>query len=159
MGFRLWVSNILGGSTDDLSDNMLASPAAADPIEEEAGGLNFRTAIDAHQQWKKRLQAVIDGNHSEDLDVKVISRDDQCVLGKWIRGYGGQLFGSDERFQELHKNHVHFHLCAGTVLELAQAGKTTEAQANLKSGDYATVSRDVMLDLAQMYNRASEKQN
>ena len=159
MGFRQWVTNVLGGNTDNLRDHVLASSAAEDPLEEEAAGLNFRTAIGAHQQWKERLQSVIDGSHSEDLDVEVVSRDDRCVLGKWIHGEGGKLFGSDERFQELQKNHVHFHLCAGTVLKLAQTGRKTEAQALLKTGDYSKVSRDVMLDLAQMYNRASEKQN
>ena len=159
MGFRQWVIGVLGGEGEQRSDRIMAPPSVADSLEEEAGGLNFRSAIDAHQKWKARLQAVINGDESENLSADVISRDDQCVLGKWIHGVGGQLFGTDETFKELHKNHVMFHQCAGRVLKLAQAGAKTDAQDSLKAGEYAEVSRRVTLDLAQMYHRAASKQN
>jgi len=159
MGFRQWAINLLGGTTEHQSNEVLAPPPVADLLEEEAEGLNFRTAIESHQKWKARLQAVIDDNHSEHLSVAVVSRDDQCALGKWIHGVGGRRFGSDDLFQRLNKDHAHFHTCTGTVLALAQTGKKTEAQANLRSGDYARASQDVILALAQMYSRASGKPN
>jgi hypothetical protein len=127
-------------------------------MDKAAEGLNFREAIAAHQKWKVRLQAVIDGNHAEQLFVDVVSRDDQCVLGKWIHGVGGQRFGDDQAFQRLCKHHADFHVCAGAVLVMAQEGNKTDSQANLTSGDYARVSMDLILDLAQMYNQASGKQ-
>ncbi|MFO1349928.1 MAG: CZB domain-containing protein [Gammaproteobacteria bacterium] len=157
MGFRQWLIGLLGGSAENPSTSSLAMPLAADPMEEESAGLNFRTAIEAHQKWKARLQAVIDENSSESLSVEVISRDDQCALGKWIHGVGGQRFGHGDLFQKLRKNHAFFHVCAGRVLQLAQAGKKSDAQAILMSGDYARVSQDVVMDLAHMYKQVSEK--
>jgi hypothetical protein len=126
-------------------------------MEEEAAGLNFRTAIEAHQKWKARLQAVLENQSSENLSVEVISRDDQCVLGKWIHGVGGEKFGTDQVFQRLRQDHASFHTCAGTVLSLAKAGKQAESWANLRSGDYARVSQSVILDLAELYRRVSGK--
>lgn len=159
MSFRSWLINLLGGTTEHQSQQASTPPPVADPLEEEAAGLNFRTAIEAHQKWKTRLQAVIDNGSSENLSVEVVSRDDQCTLGKWIHGVGGQRFDSDDQFQRLRKNHANFHECAGMVLVLAQTGKKADAQAYLKSSGYLHASQEVVLDLAQMYNRVSGKQN
>jgi hypothetical protein len=89
----------------------------------------------------------------------VISQDDQCVLGKWIHGVGRQRFGTDGVFQRLRKNHADFHLSAGKVLALARAGNEAESRMSLKSGDYALLSQDVVLDLAEMYQHVSGKQS
>lgn len=159
MGFRHWLIDLLGGTTENQSKQALTPPPMADLLEEEAAGLNFRTAIEAHQKWKTRLQAVIDNDASENLSTEVVSRDDQCALGKWIHGVGGQRFSSDDQFQKLSKNHANFHACAGMVLALAQTGKKADAQAYLKSNGYLYASQEVVLDLAQMYNRLSGKQN
>ena len=53
----------------------------ADLLEEEAAGLNFRTAIEAHQKWKAHLQALIVDDLLDDLSVEDVSRDDRCTLG------------------------------------------------------------------------------
>lgn len=155
MSFRSWLINLLGGTTENQGQQASTPPPVADPLEEEAAGLNFRTAIEAHQKWKTRLQAVIDNGSSEDLSVDVVSRDDQCALGKWIYRVGEQQFGNEDQFQKLRKNHADFHTCAGMVLALAKTGKKTDAQAYLKSNGYARTSQEVVLDLAQMYSRAS----
>lgn len=159
MGFRLWLTNLLGGTTGNQNQQALIPPPVTDPAEEEAAGLNFRTAIEAHQKWKNRLQAVIDNNSSENLSVDLVARDDQCVLGKWIHGIGGQRFGDNDQFQKLRKDHADFHACAGMVLALAQTGKTADAQAYLKSSGYLYTSQEVVLDLAHMYNQASGRQS
>lgn len=146
MGFRQWLMGLLRGGD---------GPAAGDidPLQEEAAGLNFRTAIEAHQKWKYRLRAVIDGTSEETLQPEMVARDDQCVLGKWIHGPGGQQFGHDHQFKGLKEWHAHFHVCAGHVLSLAQAGETEAALKDLNKGHYAKASMKVVQDLAQMYNR------
>ena len=45
------------------------------------------------------------------------------------------------------------------VLALTQTGKKADAQAYLKSNGYLRASQEVVLDLAQMYSRASGRQN
>jgi hypothetical protein len=157
MGFKSWLTNLLAGSYDKQNMQHSAEPPRTDPLEEEAAGLNFRTAIEAHQKWKARLLAVIDGSSTESLSVNAVSCDDQCVLGKWIYGAGGQQFGALEQFEKLRTNHASFHRCAGQVLQLAQAGKKSDAQTNLMSGEYARASRNVVLDLARMYQQLSRQ--
>lgn len=146
MGFRQWLMGLLRGGDSPLSGE-------GDALEAEAAGLNFRTAIEAHQKWKIRLRAVIDGTSEETLLPEVVSRDDQCVLGKWIHGTGGQQFGEDHQFKRLQHWHAHFHVCAGHVLTLAQSGETEAAMKDLNKGHYAKASMKVVQDLAQMYNR------
>ena len=55
-------------------------------------------AIDSHIKWKARLQAYIKGDSKEDLKVETVSRDDQCTLGHWINGIGGERFGQSPVF-------------------------------------------------------------
>ena len=75
--------------------NSLASSSAADaafqPVTDAApeetaivGGIDFRNAIQIHAKWKSRLKNYIEGKSDEDLQVAVITRDDRCVLGKWL---------------------------------------------------------------------------
>lgn len=156
MSFRQWVSDFVKRK-DAKTHETLDLPDHVDTLESEANGLNFHTAIQAHHQWKLRLQAVIDKESSAELSVDVVSRDDQCVLGKWIHGIGGERFGRSAIFLRLQKNHAKFHTCAGKVLALAQAGKKEEAQVKLKSNDYAQVSQNVIYDLAHMYSHMDEK--
>ena len=49
-------------------------------------------AINAHIHWKIRLEKYLDGTSEEKLDPKLVSRDDQCKLGKWIHGRHSSTF-------------------------------------------------------------------
>ncbi len=133
-----------------------AAPAAhmvSDPMDEEAEGLNFRTAIEAHQKWKGRLRAVIENNAEEALSVDILSRDDQCPLGKWIHGVGGAKYSADAEFRSLQRGHAYFHVCAGHVLDLAQKGHKDAASAELVGGNFARASQEVVQDLLQLFSR------
>jgi hypothetical protein len=112
----------------------------SDGASEEVGGLNFKTALEAHIKWKVRLMGVIDGSGTETLDPRVVSQDNQCALGKWIYGQGGKDYGSNPEFRELVVAHTHFHKCAGTVLDLALDGRTADAKAEVDGGDFAKAS-------------------
>jgi Chemoreceptor zinc-binding domain len=152
MGIRGWLVGLLGGDTPQETPKAMVE-VARDPMEEEADGLNFRSAIEAHQKWKVRLRAVIENNSSENLVPEVVSRDDQCVLGKWIHGAGGAKFAKEPQFIDLKKKHAYFHVCAGNVLQLAQSGDKVNATAEITSGNFARTSQEVVLDLAQMFTR------
>ncbi|NOU23141.1 MAG: CZB domain-containing protein [Methyloglobulus sp.] len=164
MNIIRWIVNLFGKKRESTSPTLSQTlhsthvkAPVADIQDEEAAGLNFKTAIEAHQKWKARLKDVIEGNSSETLDVSMICRDDQCLLGKWIHGDGGKQFGVLNEFIELQKNHANFHKCAGHVLELAQAGKKSEADQNLSVGPYAQVSLQVVMNLAAMYTKVKKK--
>jgi hypothetical protein len=118
----------------------------------EIGGLDFKAAIAAHMAWKTRLVAVIDGTSKEALQPTVVARDDQCPLGKWIHGAGGENFNSYTRFKQLCVDHATFHVCAARVLATAQAGEIPQAKLALKSGsDYAAASMMVTSQLASLF--------
>jgi methyl-accepting chemotaxis protein len=91
------------------------------------------TIIAAHGMWKYRLQAAIESGRS-DFVPAVVARDDQCALGKCLYGDArAQLRGSSD-LEEIRQLHASFHRGAAAVLELALAGKRSEAQDQLASG-------------------------
>ena len=166
MSFGKWLKRVLTAKQDGemgsaLDESISAEPAVAvDLVEEEAAGLNFRSAIEAHQEWKVKLQSALDNDSADELSVANLCRDDLCVLGKWIHGRGGQQFGDVELFQKLRQDHARFHHCAGSVLEMVQSGdgvKKEAAQQELSSGAYVTASQDVILNLAQLYQTVSAR--
>lgn len=166
MGFRLWLIKALGGQDKsdtaelDLSvrDEVLNEniPEPEDPLEAEAAGLDFKSAIEAHQRWKIRLKDVIAGRSEEDLDPATVARDDCCALGKWIHGVGGDNFADQPEFAELKRRHAHFHVCAGHVLMLAQSGRKEAATEEIQQGDFARISREVVMHLAHLYTRLKD---
>lgn len=134
--------------------------AASAPEREDEGtvaGLNFKTAIDAHMKWKVRLERCLDTDNEEGLQVDTVSRDDQCPLGKWIHGVGGERFGNLREFQEMKMEHSRFHLCAGDVLACCVAGDKEGASQKLRSGDYTRASERVKLHLARLYVQVAKK--
>jgi hypothetical protein len=165
MGLMNWFMAIASGrgNTAPATTSITAAPAPAPaPAEDhpESGiiaGLDFKKAIDAHMKWKVRLERCIGGTGEEDLKVEVVSRDDQCPLGIWIHGPGGQRFGNLREFQEMKMEHSRFHLCAGDVLACCLAGDHEGATDKLRSGDYTRASERVKLHLARLYVQVSNK--
>ena len=167
MGLFDWFKTLASGKDADrhdvpanAGDTRVAEPDHALEDDPDAGlvaGLNFKTAIDAHMLWKSRLKKVIDGTNSEQLDVDTVSRDDKCVLGKWINGPGREKFGALREFQELKMDHAHFHLAAGDILACAFAGDTEGAEHRLNTGEYTRISERVKLHLARLYIQISGK--
>lgn len=112
--------------------------------------LNFMGAIEAHVRWKIRLEAYINGTSEEHLDPEVICRDDQCILGKWIYGGGGEKFGNHPLFPDLKRTHAHFHRCAGDIVRTVDAGQPEKAREMLCAGDYARHSHRIKSELARL---------
>ncbi len=162
MSFGSWLKRVFSAKqSEDVTEALNEEVAVATSEEdEEAAGLNFRSAIEAHQKWKVRLQSALDNDTAHELSVNDLCRDDLCVLGKWIHGNGGDQFGSEELFQKLQSDHAQFHKCAGSVLETLQSGDEgckQKAQDELNGGQYVTASQDVIMDLAQLYHTVSAK--
>jgi len=159
MGLMDWFRNLAGGAEGAAAEMAPAPPAptATDRHTGEAGGLNFMTAIDAHMKWKTRLENYINGTSEENLKVEVVSCDDQCPLGHWIYGPGGESFGHIQSFADMKAMHAHFHNCAGHVLATAQQGRKDDALRMLDHGEYVRASERVKMQLAKLYVHISER--
>lgn len=157
MGMLDWFRNIVKGDKAAPEQALAAAAAAGgDEAGAEIAGLNFKTAVDAHMKWKVRLESYINGTSTEQLKVEVVSRDDQCPLGKWIYDQGGEKFGYSETFFDMKVHHAMFHRCAGKVLTAAQAGDGLGATRLLNAGDYVKASERVKMLLARLFVMASE---
>ena len=121
-----------------------------------AGGLDFVSAIHAHQHWKTRLQSYVRNESTEKLDYRLICRDDQCVLGKWINGEASDKFGNLPSFGELKVTHGMFHLAAGRIVQLHDENKSVEAMQHLRQGDYPRHSIKVMGLLSALYGEVEQ---
>lgn len=150
MGIMDWFKQVATGAAETAQP----TPSAPGPSEDkgaEVGGLNFKSAVDAHMKWKMRLETYIGGTSNEDLKVDVVCRDDQCPLGKWIYSRGGSDFGYSETFFDMKAHHANFHRCAGDVLAKAQAGRKEEALDLLHRGEYVRASERVKKLLAKLF--------
>ena len=149
MGIMDWFKQGVGNGPATVT------PAASAPQSgdrgTEVGGLDFKSAVDAHMKWKRRLEAYINGTSAEDLKVDVVCRDDQCPLGKWIYNRGSSEFGYSETFFDMKAHHTNFHRCAGEVLRNAQAGDKEKALHLLHHGDYLRASERVKTLLAKLF--------
>ena len=115
-------------------------------IQEE---INIMDAINAHIKWKIRLEKYMDGTSEEKLDSKVICRDDQCVLGKWIHGPAEKHFQGDDGFKTLREDHAEFHVIAGKIVSSVQSNDRVTAETLMK-GVYMNASRKVVRDLTEL---------
>jgi hypothetical protein len=153
MGIMDWFKQLAGESPAATGAAPVPAPVPT-PAEDrgaEVGGLNFKSAVDAHMKWKMRLESYINGTSTETLKVDVVCRDDQCPLGKWIYSRGGSEFGYSETFFDMKAHHANFHRCAGEVLGTAQAGDKDKALYLLHHGDYVRASERVKKLLARLF--------
>ena len=139
----------VGQADGPLADARPASPVITD--SEAAAGINIKTAMDAHVQWRHRLESFVLGTSQEGLQLDVVAADDQCLLGKWIHGEAKHKYGHLDLFSELIEVHAQFHLHAGAVIEEARAGRREQAMALLQSGAFPRCSAKVKHLLAKLY--------
>jgi len=95
--------------------------------------MNFDEAINAHSQWKIRLQSALNGTNKETLDPAAIGVDNKCALGQWIYGEA-KVHSTLKEYESLKLDHAHFHQCAAEVVRDFQAGNTDKARVALETG-------------------------
>jgi hypothetical protein len=117
-----------------------------DGFQEE---INFMDAINAHIKCKVHLQNFIDGKLQERLDSAVASRDDHCVLGKWIHGPAFRSFHMSPSFYQLRTQHAQMHYIAGNVIQHVHANDRAAA-AVLMESTYKEASRKVVKALTEL---------
>jgi hypothetical protein len=133
--------SFFGNSVDD---SQIAEEAA-----QAMDALDIQMAKAAHENWKIRLQAYLDGASTEDLSAETICFDDRCDLGQWIYGPGQQRLGRFPGFTALKGHHKMFHYAASNVVALTKAGREDEARKMLAT-QFAGFSKNIIADLDQL---------
>jgi hypothetical protein len=113
------------------------------------GEINLAEAVQAHINWKLRLQNYLDGKSGEELDPMIICRDDQCTLGTWIHGPAMNHFHGLEEFHSLRADHAQFHYLAANVVKHVQANNPAAAEEIMK-GEYPRISHKVVIALTEL---------
>jgi Chemoreceptor zinc-binding domain len=129
------------------------SQADIDKARAALSDLDIQVAIAAHENWKNRLQAYLDGTSKEVFDATVVCFDNRCDLGKWIYSSGQAKLGKYPGFTALMNNHKTFHFAASKVVFLQSRGKTAEADEILK-GQFARLSKSVVGNLEALSSMA-----
>ena len=160
MKFTAWIRALAGRSRPDAPadtetpSSLLPDPPSENTSQGEVGGLDFAAAIRAHQAWKGRLQAVVNGESREPLRASDVSSDDRCVLGQWLHGPGCQAFHGEPLLETVRTTHARFHLMAGAVLRAVEEGRPQDARQLLAS-DYHRASVQVQGKLAELFLHAT----
>ncbi len=110
--------------------------------------LNVLEALLAHVRVNKRLLNYIDGSSEGRLDAEAMRCD--CVLGRWIYGNGGIIYGEKPLFKELMSRHAEFHHQAAEIVCAVERGEREWARKLLQQGSYARTSRRINALLARM---------
>jgi Chemoreceptor zinc-binding domain len=117
--------------------------------------IDLSEAVQAHIQWKLRLQNCLDGKTDEHLDPMVICRDDQCKLGQWIHGPGMNHFHDLEPFHQLRADHAQFHYVAANVVRNVQ-GNDPGAAKTIMEGEYPRISHKVVVALTELHKAVND---
>jgi len=130
---------------------LAATPAAPAADSVSVTGIDFMAAIEAHVRWKVRLENYIDGTTTEKLDVEVVGMDNQCPLGKWIYGIGGDQYSANPLFQEIREIHADFHKCSAGIMRQSDAGDKEGAAEALRRGEHFKLSQRIKAKLARLH--------
>lgn len=145
MSLKDWLVKKLSG--DDTAILELS------PEEEQLSGLNLQEVLDAHLQWKIKLNDTLDGTATERYEVAVVAKDNLCVLGKWLYGPGKQKFSKLPEYEALRQIHSEFHICASKVLQKHENGDEEAASRMLKE-EFLDASNRIQLDLVRLFTVA-----
>ncbi|MGC9163622.1 MAG: CZB domain-containing protein [Thiomonas sp.] len=145
-----------GHFSAEIEENLPARPEEVDDVSAQAG-LDFYSAIAAHQRWKNRLKDVVLGRSQETLDPAVVGRCDACDLGIWLEAQANDARIPAHLMDQLKQEHAQFHSLAADIIRLADQGQSEEAMQALRTdAPYNRASRRVTRLLSQIYFELSE---
>ena len=139
------------GLFDRFKKGEPAAPAAPKADSVSNAGIDFMAAIEAHIRWKMCLENYIDGTTTEKLDAEVVGKDNQCPLGKWIYGIGGEKYDANPLFQEIRAIHADFHTCSAGIMHQADGGDKEGAIEALHRGEHYKLSQRIKGKLARLH--------
>ena len=112
--------------------------------------MSLAEVMNAHANWKSRLNKLMDGTLGYSLDPDVLAQADDTELGRWIL-QSDSLKMSDQRknlISQLHKANVELHQAASTIARHVQAGNSAGVTA--ANEQFVSASREIMLLLREL---------
>jgi hypothetical protein len=107
----------------------------------------IQRAIEAHAEWKVRLNSAIETGRSSHA-VAVVCQDNQCELGRWLYDLDAAT-KSSSRWACVRNTHAQFHREAAGILSLALAGDKQAAKSRMNySSPFAGLSNRLTAELA-----------
>jgi aerotaxis receptor len=111
--------------------------------------IDLDSAIKAHADWKLKLRNAATDHAT--LDAATVSRDDCCVLGKWLHGPGRPGFSHLPQFTDLIGRHAEFHKEAGHVAKTINDGQYDQALKLIGGGTaFASASNGVVVAIRKL---------
>jgi methyl-accepting chemotaxis protein len=93
--------------------------------------MDIRPPLRAHAEWLAQLREYVYGAGAPDM--RILVRDDQCELGRWIYNDAAR-FRSFPEYEAARQAHATFHAEAAEVIRLMQAGRRHEAALAIERG-------------------------
>ena len=89
--------------------------------------MDLDQAIDLHSEWRWKFCSAM--AREEAMDALSIANDDGCELGKWLHGEAKNHFGHLASYARCVARHAAFHVEAGKVASIVNAGQYAQAEA------------------------------
>jgi methyl-accepting chemotaxis protein len=102
--------------------------------------IELEVAKAAHQAWKMRLRAFLDG-HADIPHEQAVSSH-QCDFGRWYYTAGKERYGSSAAMQAIEKPHDQLHKLIGEIIAAKHRGDEHEAERKYQT--VAQLSREIV---------------
>ena len=111
--------------------------------------IDLDSAVKAHSDWKLKLRNA--ATQQDQLDADTVSRDDRCLLGKWLHGAGRPGYGHLPQFSALIGKHAEFHREAGRVAQTINDRRYDHALSMISGGtSFNDASSNVVVAIRQL---------
>ena len=114
--------------------------------------IELEVAKAAHQAWKMRLRAFLDGHADIPHEQAVSSHE--CDFGRWYYTAGKERFGSAAALQAIEKPHDRLHQLIGEIIQAKHQGK--EAEAERKYQEVAQLSGEIVSGIDRLIKQAGQ---
>jgi hypothetical protein len=104
--------------------------------------MDIRPPLRAHAEWLAQLREYVYGAGAP--DVRILVRDDQCELGRWIYN-DATRFRYLPEYEAARQAHASFHAEAAEIVRLMQAGRRHEAALAIERGGPLQVRSATMI--------------
>jgi methyl-accepting chemotaxis protein len=112
--------------------------------------IELEVAKAAHQAWKMRLRAFLDGHADIPHEQAVSSHE--CDFGRWYYTSGKERYGSSAALGAIEKPHDRLHQLIGEIIEAKHHGKEPEAER--KYQEVAQLSGEIVSAIDRLIQEA-----
>jgi hypothetical protein len=116
-----------------LTGGLFGLYPGADAQKKKLEMMTMADVIDAHMKWKLSLQDYMDGWPGRVLDPVQARREDQSVVGQWIRQCAAERYSGCCALFTVRATHAQCHVLAGEFIEKLLAGDEVGARELLNS--------------------------